>query len=746
MFQWLGLGAVNTALLWGTLLIASPIIIHLLSKRRFRILDWAAMEFLLDAERRNRRRIRLEHLILLLLRSLAVILIALLVARPYLLPGSFAARAVEAARFEHVVLLDDSASMEARLGSKTVFDEAKRLLTDLARQTAAERSGDSLTLILTSQPGRPILNGQLLAPDRVEGTVALIEGLAVSDRSAALDAALLALDDMLARSEDSLNRLVTVLTDLRRRDWLDDRAEGPEAEEAGGVAAVLRRVSEKAQGVTVADVGGGWEANLSVADIAVREKALVAGVPARFEVVVANHGDREARDVPVTFTAGESLPLRASIDAIEPGGQAAASFTFTFGQPGSAPVRAEIAADVLRRDNVRHYAASARPGVPVLLVDGEPALDYGEGETFYLERALSPPGDLPSGNAVEVVSENQFEGTPLDRYPVVILANLYHLTESRRTSLEQWVRRGGGLVFFLGDQVDELFYNEELHAKGTGLFPLRLSAVRGDETGGSWAHLSESSANHPVLRVFEGARNPFLRRVKIFRWWQGAPNREAERGGSVRVIATLDDPDASPVMVEQTLGKGRVIVVTTTADAEWTTWPGDPSYLVTMLELARYAMRPEADTGSVGVAVPIRTTLDPSRYASTVRVEPPGSAEPVEMQALPDEDGKSLVLHYEDTARQGDYRLHFLLRDGSEQTEHVAVNLDPTEGDLKPAGRNEVSRLLGDANIEVVAGRSFLSYGTSGARTEIWRAVLVALVAALCIEQALAWWFGTRRA
>jgi hypothetical protein len=379
-------------------------------------------------------------------------------------------------------------------------------------------------------------------------------------------------------------------------------------------------------------------------------------------------------------------------------------------------------------------------------VDGEPALDYGESETFYLERALNPPGDLPSGNAVEVVSENQFEGTPLDQYPVVILANLYHLTESRRTSLEQWVRGGGGLVFFLGDQVDELFYNEKLHAKGAGLFPLQLLAVRGDEAGGSWAHLSESSANHPVLRVFEGARNPFLRRVKIFRWWHGSPNPEAARDGSVRVIATLDDPDASPAMVEQVLGEGRVIVVTTTADAEWTTWPGDPSYLVTMLELARYAMRPETSAGAVGVGARVRKTLDPSRYASTVRVRPPGAAESVELRALPDEDGKSLLLHYEDTARQGDYRLRFLLRDGSEQTEHVAVNLDPAEGDLKPAGRSEVRRLLGDANVEVVAGGSFLSYGTSGARVEIWRALLVALVAALCIEQALAWWFGTRRA
>ncbi len=50
---------------------AAPIVIHLLSKRRFRRIRWAAMDFLLEADRRNRRRVRIEELILLGLRCLA---------------------------------------------------------------------------------------------------------------------------------------------------------------------------------------------------------------------------------------------------------------------------------------------------------------------------------------------------------------------------------------------------------------------------------------------------------------------------------------------------------------------------------------------------------------------------------------------------------------------------------------------------------------------------------------------------
>ena len=748
MFQWLGIGAVNTALLWGTLLIASPIIIHLLSKRRFRIVDWAAMEFLLDAERRNRRRIRLEHLILLLLRCLAVILLALLVARPFLRRTGLAARAVQGARFERIIVLDDSPSMAARLGSKTVFDEARRLLIEFVRQTARERPGDTLTLVVTSQPERPVLNGQYLTADKLEGTVRAIEGLEVSDKPASFDTALLALDEMLSGPHGSLNRVVTIFSDLRRRDWIQARSQGGAASQAdrtGGIAGALERISEKADGVALVDLGGDWAPNLAISELSVQEKELVADVPARFEVVVTNHGETDASDVAVTFTGGDAVPLRRTLDLVKAGERAAVPFTFTFQEPGSVPVQADIAADALPRDNTRYFAARVRKGIHILLVDGEPSAEYGRTETFYLRRALAPPGESLSGNVVEVVTENQFEGMPLEHFQVIFLANLYRLTEDRIEAVGRWVRAGGGLVFFLGDQVDEALYNEKLYAGGTGLFPLELSALRGNEAAREWVHFSQGSVNHPVLRVFEGAQNPFLRRVKFFRWWEGALSKEALASGTAHVVATYDDPGASPAIVEKKIGDGRVLAVTTTADAEWTSWPADPSYLVTILEMARYVTRATAGDAAVGVGLPIRTSLDPARFTSEVAVEPPGADEPTEVLATTTDDGKQMLLRVDDTSRRGMYRLTLKRHDESTETLHYAVNVDPAEGKLRPADREELSRLLGETEVAVVNAADFLARDVSGAKLEIWRALLVALVLALCVEQALAWWFGTRR-
>src|SRR5688500_5878963 len=69
-------------LMWGTLLASVPIIIHLLNRRRFRLVDWAPMKYLKLTLKTNRRRMRIEQFILLAVRTLAVVTLFVVLARP----------------------------------------------------------------------------------------------------------------------------------------------------------------------------------------------------------------------------------------------------------------------------------------------------------------------------------------------------------------------------------------------------------------------------------------------------------------------------------------------------------------------------------------------------------------------------------------------------------------------------------------------------------------------------------------
>src|SRR5437762_5322076 len=79
----LGAGMVNPAFfVAGIFLAAIPIVIHILNRRRFKTVTWAAMEFLLRAMRKNRRRLRFEQWLLLATRCLVVLLLGMALARP----------------------------------------------------------------------------------------------------------------------------------------------------------------------------------------------------------------------------------------------------------------------------------------------------------------------------------------------------------------------------------------------------------------------------------------------------------------------------------------------------------------------------------------------------------------------------------------------------------------------------------------------------------------------------------------
>src|SRR5256712_7719041 len=95
------------AMVAGGGLISVPILIHLINRMRFKRIRWAAMEFLLKSQKRNRRRLIIEQLILLALRCLLVLLAVLLVSR--FLGLSFAG--FELQNTIHVVILDDTPSM-----------------------------------------------------------------------------------------------------------------------------------------------------------------------------------------------------------------------------------------------------------------------------------------------------------------------------------------------------------------------------------------------------------------------------------------------------------------------------------------------------------------------------------------------------------------------------------------------------------------------------------------------------------
>ena len=141
----------------GAGLVSLPIIIHLINRIRFRRVKWAAMEFLLKAQKRMRRRKILEQLLLLLMRCLLVFLVGVLFGR--FLGCGAGGSGQETRATTHVVILDDTPSMADAAAQaegappSDAFTEAKKLVYEKLMPAAAEATTtQTVQLVLVSDP------------------------------------------------------------------------------------------------------------------------------------------------------------------------------------------------------------------------------------------------------------------------------------------------------------------------------------------------------------------------------------------------------------------------------------------------------------------------------------------------------------------------------------------------------------------------------------------------------------------
>ena len=774
---------------------AAPIIIHILNKRRFKRVDWAAMEFLRRAYKIRRRRVKLEELLLLAMRCLIVALFGAALAQPFF-DQQAAVGALGDARTDRIIVLDDSLSMKARSGVTSPAEQARKLLRNWIADLATSDSADSITILRTSRPAQPLFNSVPLTEDATSQMLDELKDLDTTAGDGDLAGALIEVEKRLSEgTTTAVNQAVYVITDMRAKDWASTEQPGIDA----SMLASMQRIGEKATSAHVIDLAGEQRDNLVIEDISPADVALVAGTMTRFSVVVRNRGERSATGVKLSLTAGTGAPQTADLEPIPANGTGTAIFNVTLPdapddidteasqQLPPMPLLAKIAnpaegiTDALPDDDERYFPARLSSGIRVLVVDGDPSGTFGQSETYFLTRALSPRGSIRSGVTTDVVDESEFATLELNDYQVVFLCNVYAIPDDRRVALEHWVRGGGGLVVSLGDQIDQEDWNNRMFRAGQGLLPVRLESVEGDESEQTWTYFDPQDAQHAIFKLFEGGQNPLRGNVKVFQWWDTslpanandatasdttantAPanasttsndkETDAKGAGAATVLATFSTnstDSTAPAIIERPFGDGNVVAITTSMDVDWNNWPLDISFLVVMQEITRHVAQSNARAGEIGVGAAIAQTVDLSQYRPDVSVTEP-SAETRTIQAHPPEGADSGVTDwiagFNDTATPGFYTVSLQPTDGSAARGILyAANLDPSESDLTLAAREAVSRDLSQAGVHYIESpASFAALEQESKKSGFWRYILYAVLALLALELFYGWWIAARR-
>ncbi len=762
-----------------------PIIIHLLNRKRFRVVTWAAMRFLLAAQRKNTRRMRLEQLLLLAVRTLIVLLLVLAMASvmPWaedwwfrVFPNSAVHAATGSWRTHRIVVLDGSFSMATKVPDTTCFERARSVASQILQESP---SGDGFSVVLMAAPPRRIVPEP---SDDARKVAAEIQALHLPHGNADLAATLTAVEDMVRRSPSKFdNREVYFLTDLQRSTWA--------VRQSGDPGALLQRIQARARVIFV-DVGLDGVHNAAVTNLSLGVPFVTTGTATPLTATVHNYGAEPRKQTRVELWVGKAraaagdvpfglrLVKQTTVDLLP--GQNVVNFLYQFATPGDYAVQVRLESDALELDDSRTVIVTVKESVPVMLVNGKQAVELYDRATEWLYDALNPfqkgvvPRNVPARpKKVDTKEFNDAGLGDLTPYDCVFLCDVAQIDGPEVRRLETHLRRGGGVVICLGPDVDLEAYNRLLYRNGEGILPARLlSRQEAPEKSffNLYADPDDKNFKEPPLRAFIGAQD----RASLFaaRFRQYVRTEVAPRGRAHKILsfrpeisaaknapaqrkATLALPSGDPALIEWSRYRGRVVLFTSTVNMDWTTWPISPSFPAMMQEVLQYAVAGRLREQATVVGDVLEEYLQPGDGGLEVTLHTPdGRTESARTESR-EEIG---VLSWADTDISGIYRATI----GQHPQEHLfAINVptatekqEACESDLTRTNQAELQMAYPGSEFQLVTDLRQINHSggpvaeaTSerplrGMGMAIARWLLLTMLLLLVLEVVLAWRFG----
>lgn len=692
-----------------------PLLIHLLNRRRYRDEPWAAMQFILSAVQRTRRRLRTEQWILLAVRTAVMALVGLAVARPYLKPKS-ALLSVGERRVDRVMVLDDSLSMRACTSTApSALENARSAISRLLERSAG--SG-GFALVTASRPARAWFVQPVQDRLAFRQAVESISGTwAASDLHGALEQS----DAILSRSTAPPEaREVYVFSDFCERDLQapPGAGESPLAPVVNASRIVLIRSTSDSR------------PNRAVTDLRVVGQPALLNGAAEIRAEVTNFSTHEMAAATLSLHVAGREVGRKGIGSLAGGGKATVEFHIALA-PGAVHVIEAMLNrsddDWLPDDDRRCLAIDVPARCRVLLVETRTAHGRSDHSLFYYQLALGGIDSAPtSGSPFDVtqVEAVQFRDVVLKDYDVVALVDWAVLQPGDLERLRRFVTLGGGLIAFCGGE-------EGVPAAAlNGILPVRLLDVYQAPTAAPPPTLMLADPRHPVLGDFAGQQRNILGRAHVTAWRRIQPE-----ANEPRLDRVIDTSSGDPVLLTAEVGAGRIALWLTSADMSWTNFPAKPDYLPLMMNLTGFVAgdRNSGRNVLVGEALSGRVSLAESgRIEFTL-------PDKTRQRAEPDRDEWGGRWNLRDTAEPGVYEwTRGAMRDA------YCVNVDTAESDLRRADSRRVAQAFGDRAICVDSSEPAALAGETGVREWGWMLAVILLLAAT-IESLLGRLFGGAR-
>lgn len=776
------------ALLAGFAFVAVPLLVHLINMLRHRRRRWAAMDFLLASYRKQKKWLRLRQMLLLLARlAIAAVLVAMLCGWT---GGRQLLGVLGGQTTHHIVILDDSYSMGdvSGGGETTSYDRALQSLQQLTQRLAGSDGNHQLTVMRASRATMATRAGSEsgdaaadLSAQTITGDSALIARVMATGASSVRTDLVPALDlaGELAAATSADNRYVYIASDFRKRDWGATER----------IAESMRQFSGDNLKVRMIDCAIQPDRNLAVTDLAPVQDVWVAGVPVIVRATIKNYGVNPVKNVTLACrvirygnevnTVDPSQRVSGVVDALPglvieslaAGAEITKSFQVFVNETGTHAIEVELPSDALPIDNTRTCTLPLSDVERVLIIDSDPD----EAGAYTVAAVLDPGSQVRIGAIPDIKPPAFLRSATVEMlapYRAVYLVDLPEITDAAATALDQYVRQGGGLAWFLGDEVRAGRYNSMLLSQNRRLLPARLEKISVLPIGGSGETGDVVFGDtDTLLDPLRSAGDSSLSMIGVAKGWTLAEitaddsiptgtdaTTPTDTLDSTPFRIVLSRRDRLPLVTEHTSGAGTIVTVLCGLGTDWTNWAGDPTFVPFMLlSNARLWSGASASTSRT-VSQPLELHFSAREYFPEMKLVSPAQSPPrvvMEITAEAPESSESDFVsvqlnpierliagesNVEDLMRPGIFEWGLLKADGGSEVRPTATVIVGGEGDLERADTAVIQRSLLPIDVQFVSSDDWSLQNQIAGSSSLGLMLLAILGLLLAAEQTLAYW------
>jgi hypothetical protein len=572
----------NPFLLFGSVALAIPVLIHLVRREKSEIIPFSSLMFLLKVPKRSIRQQKMKNLLLMALRLLILAFLVGAFARPYLTQP---AKPVPNANSNRgtVLMLDNSYSMQ-------YGDNFKKLKTEAQKRIDSMRASDRMAIVAFNESAS-LLSRPTSDKNALKAVVDSIEPSFAGTRY--YEAFTLA-DRVLGDFGGDQKQLI-IISDFQRNGWNRSSRE----------SVIGADVKTETVNLAVKDFN-----NVGIDSVIVEQPtSFNRTYNGRVIARIHNYSKEKPVVVPAIITVDGKEVGRKQV-TVSANSTALAEFTGFDLRLGF--LKGEVKLDIddpLKVDNSFLFSIERREKLNVLVVDAGKAK-----QSLYLKQAYTSSAELPF--EITIVTASAITPEELAKHQVVIINDVPRLPDKVRDKMDDLRKTGQGQLIILGENAEPGWWGS--YAK-LPVKPLQRIYVAHDR-GRPFVALTTYDRNHPIFKPFEKSTRVALNSAQFTAYF----NVEA-RPGAV-VLAKYED--GSPVIVESGKDDHGLLVFDSTVDSKWNDLPLKPSFLPLFQEVIYYLSRYNESKGwyQLGEGIPVTAGVE---NATAAVIDPKG-----ERQAL----------------------------------------------------------------------------------------------------------------